>query len=96
MNNRPVLIDAFEQVYQRVTSDSTGEQGHAMALFVFALVEGFAFDLSQIEQLPEPDQVACLDLFDYCLNSGLTEDERSAASAAFRPFVEIHSPGWRH
>jgi hypothetical protein len=33
---------------------------------------------------------------EFCISEGLTEDERSAASAAFAPFMEIHKPGARH
>ena len=65
-------------------------------MFAFSLIEGDAFDLSQIERLPASAQALCLALFEYCLTVGLTEDERRAASAAFAPFVGMYAPGARH
>jgi len=38
----------------------------------------------------------CLALFGYCMGSGLSEDERRDAAAAFVPFLELHAPGTRH
>jgi hypothetical protein len=94
--DRPPLAGAFEPVFQSVAAAPTGEAGRALALFAFSLVEGEAFDLSQIERLPEAAQALCLALFEYCLTVGLTEEERQAACAAFAPYVEIHRSGARH
>lgn len=94
--DRPPLAGALEPVFQSVAAAPTGEAGRVLALFAFSLVEGEAFDLSQIERLPEAAQALCLALFEYCLTVGLTEDERRAACAAFAPFVAMHAPGARH
>lgn len=94
--DRPPLAGAFEPVFQRVAAAPTGEPGRVLALFAYSLAEGEAFDLSQIERLPESDQALSLALFEFCLTVGMTEDERQAACAAFTPFVEVHAPGARH
>jgi len=68
-----------------------------MAAFAASLVNGNEFNLAQIEQLPDAaDRVLCLQLFEYCMTEGLTEDERRDASEAFQPFTEIHATGTRH
>jgi hypothetical protein len=93
----PPLAGAFEQVLQRVAVAPAGVPGRILAAFAASLVQGVEFNLAQIEQLSEPaDRALCLELFDYCMRVGLSEDERRAASAAFAPFVEIHAPGTRH
>ena len=95
--DRLPLAGAFEQVLQRVASAPTGEPERILAAFAASLVDGEAFNLAQIEQLPdEADRLLCLTLFEYCMAEGLTEDERRTASAAFAPFVEINAPGARH
>lgn len=96
LTDREPLPGALEPVYQAVAAAPTGEAGRVLALFAFSLVEGEAFDLSQIERLPEDAQGLCLALFEYCLTVGLAEDERHAACAAFAPFVAMHAPGARH
>lgn len=95
-NDRPPLAGAFEPVFQRVAATPASEPGRVLAAFAFSLVEGEAFDLSQLERLREPDQALCLALFEFCLTVGITEDERKAACAAFAPFVDIHAAGPRH
>jgi len=95
--DRPGLAGAFEPVLQRVASAPATEAGRVLAKFAASLVNGEAFNLAQIEQLPEEaDRALCLALFDYCMMVGLSEDERRAAAAAFAPFVEIYTPGARH
>jgi len=95
--DRLPLAGVFEQVFQRVAAAPTGEPGRVLAAFAASLLNSEAFNLEQIEQLPdEADRALCLALFEYCMSDGLTEDERREAFAAFAPFSEIHSPGTRH
>ena len=95
-DEQPPLVGVFEQVLQRVAVEPTGQPGRILAMFAASLVDGEAFNLAQIERLPdEADRLLCLALFEYCMAEGLTEDERRAASAAFAPFVEIQF-GVRH
>lgn len=95
--DRPPLAASFEDVFQRVAAAPSGEPGRILAAFASSLLNSEAFNLAQIEQLPnEADRNLCLDLFEFCMSVGLTEDERIEASAAFAPFVEINAPGTRH
>lgn len=96
-DDRPRLAGVFEQVLQRVTAAPTGQPGRILAAFAASLLDGEAFNLAQIEQLPdEADRLLCLALVEYCMAEGLSEDERRTASAEFAPFVEIHESGTRH
>lgn len=95
--DRPPLAGVFERVLQRVCCAPSGLPGRVMAEFAASLADGAVFNLAQIEGLPEEsDRALCLELLDYCMSTGLTEDERRAASDAFGPFVEIYEPGTRH
>jgi hypothetical protein len=96
VNDKPPLAGEFERVFQRVASDYSCEAGHTLAAFATSLLGDVEFDLSKLNGLAKADQVLALGLFEFCMSEGLTEDERSAASAAFAPFVEIHKPGARH
>ena len=97
VSDRPPLAGTFEYVLQRVASAPTAEVGRVLALFASSLVNGDDFNLAEIEQLPEQDdRLLCVSLFDYCMNEGLTEDERQAIATAFAPYTEVHAPGTRH
>ena len=94
--DRPLLSGVFEQVLQRIGAEPTSEPTRVLVAFAAALLNGDEFNLEQIEVLPEADSALCLALFDYCMSVGLTEDERSEASAAFAPFTDIHVSRSRH
>jgi len=96
VNDKPPLAGEFERVFQRVASDYSCEVTHTLAAFATSLLGDVEFDLSKLNGLAKEDQDLVLGLFEFCMSEGLTEDERSAASAAFAPFVEIHKPGVRH
>jgi hypothetical protein len=96
VNDKPSLVGEFERVFQRVASDYSCETAHTLAAFATSLLGDVEFDLSKLNGLTKADQDLALGLFEFCMSEGLTEDERSAASAAFAPFVEIHKPGARH
>ena len=96
INDKPPLAGEFERVFQRIASDFSCKAAHTLAAFATSLLGGVEFDLSTINRLAKADQYLALGLFEFCMSEGLTEDERSAASAAFAPFVEIHKPGARH
>ena len=66
---------------------------HVMAEFAVALTNSESFNLVKLVDLPEDCQLLCLELFEYCLCSGLTEEERQAASDALTPFtLHVSSP----
>lgn len=94
--DRAPLAGPFELVFQRVLSDPTRQPARVLALFAYSLAEGEAFNLSRLEKIPEADQTLSLALFDFCLNVGVTEEDRRAVVEAFSPFVEIYTPGTRH
>ena len=96
VNDKPPLAGEFEQVLQRVASDSSCDAAHTLAAFAASLLGDAEFDLSKLNGLSKADQDLALGLFEFCMSEGLTEDERSMASTAFAPFVEIHKPGARH
>jgi len=96
VNDKPPLAGEFERVFQRVASDYSSETAQTLAAFATSLLGDVEFDLSKLNGLAKADQDLALGLFEFCIGEGLTEDERSAASAAFAPFVEIHKPGARH
>ena len=96
VNNKPQLAGEFERVFQRVASDYSCEAAHTLAAFATSLLGDVEFDLSKLNGLAKADQDLALGLFEFCMSEGLTEDERSVASAAFAAFVEIHKPGARH
>jgi hypothetical protein len=91
-----MLVNVFEDVYQRVARDATGEASRVLIRLVASLAEGVELNLAELEALPQPDQALALALFDYCFNRGLSEEERSAVSDAFAPFVGMHRAGVRH
>ncbi len=96
VNNKPQLAGEFERVFQRVASYYSCEAAHTLAAFATSLLGDVEFDLSKLNGLCKADQDLALGLFEFCMSEGLTEDERSMASTAFAPFVEIHKPGARH
>ncbi|MEI6385675.1 MAG: hypothetical protein WCQ50_03505 [Spirochaetota bacterium] len=96
INDKPPLAGEFERIFQHVASDYSCEASYTLAAFATSLLGDIEFDLSTLNRLAKADQNLALDLFYFCMSEGLTEDERSAASAAFAPFVEIHKPGARH
>jgi hypothetical protein len=96
VNNKPQLAGEFERVFQRVASYYSCEAAHTLAAFATSLLGDVEFDLSKLNGLDKADQDLALGLLEFCMSEGLTEDERSVASAAFAPFVEIHKPGARH
>ncbi len=94
---QPPLVGLFENVLQRVAGSPGSETGRVLTLFAVSLVESEEFDLSQIERLPDKDDRSlCLDLFEFCITVGLTEDERRAIASAFTPYAALHAPGTRH
>jgi len=94
---RSMLAGEFEAVMQRLERGPAGESARVLASFASALLNSEAYNLEQIEALPDPgDRDLCLALFGYCMGSGLSEDERRDAAAAFVPFLELHAPGTRH
>lgn len=96
-NVKNALNDAFGLMLTRIKDEPDSEAARVLAVFASSLLNGEAFDLSQIDRLPrKDDQGMCLSLFHYCMAVGLTEDERREASEAFAPYVEIHQPGTRH
>jgi hypothetical protein len=96
VNNKPQLAGEFERVFQRVASYYSCEAAHTLAAFATSLLGDVEFDLSKLNGLDKADQDLALGLLEFCMSEGLTEDERSVASAVFAPFVEIHKPGARH
>ena len=90
------MAGEFERVFQRVASYYSCEAAHTLAAFATSLLGDVEFDLSKLNGLDKADQDLALGLLEFCMSEGLTEDERSVASAAFAPFVEIHKPGARH
>jgi hypothetical protein len=52
-----------------------------------SLADRVELNLTELEALLQPDQAIALALFDYCFNRGLSEEERSAVSDSFAPFV---------
>ena len=96
VNNKPQLAGEFERVFQRVASYYSCKAAHTLAAFATSLLGDVEFDLSKLNGLDKADQDLALGLLEFCMSEGLTEDDRSVASAAFAPFVEIHKPGARH
>ncbi len=95
--DRPELVGLFEPFLRRIEVDPTSGPALVMAAFAVAVLDGVGFDMGQIERLPdESDQALCIGLFEYCMNAGLSEEDRLTASAALKPFSEMCAPGARH
>lgn len=94
---RPELAGLFEPFLKRIEVDPTSGSALVLAAFAVAILDGVDFNLGRLEQLPnEADQALCVGLFEYCLSAGLSEEDRSMASAALKPFSEMSAPGARH
>ena len=96
LSNKQKLAGTFEHILQRVSTAPTSESSRIFTEFANSLLNNHEYDLSQIEQLSKNDQLLALTLFEFCMNTGLTEDERNAASNAFAPFTEINIPRTKH
>lgn len=95
---RPELVGLFEPFLRRLEEvDPTSGSALVMAAFAVAVLDGVDFNLERIGRLPdESDQALCIGLFEYCMNAGLSEEDRLAASAALKPFSEMCALGARH
>jgi hypothetical protein len=95
--NRQTLALPFERILKRIETAATGEPGRILAEFAFALISSLEFNLDQIDELPDQDdRDLCAALFTYCLESRLTEDDRSDAAEAFASFAVVHTAGLSH
>ena len=76
-------MNPFEQVFSRVTADPLSSASAALTDFVLAFVDERDFDLSRIDQLDESDQKLSLEIFNFCFDVGLCEEERARWLASF-------------
>lgn len=86
----------FARVLARVQAVPGTVEEQVMAMWAHSLASGQEFDLSRIELLGEADAALCVDLFSFCMATGMTEGEREAAEAAFAPWALMFAPGARH
>lgn len=90
-------VESFERVLARVATEPTSETGRILAGLAASLLDGHMWDTALIEKLLQPaDRALCTDLFVSCMRDGLDEENRRSLSAAFAPYIDIHSPGARH
>lgn len=70
------LPGPFEAVRQRVQAGNDRAAAYVLGGYAASLACGTAFDLSLAETLSLPsDQALFMQMFEYCLNVGLTVDE---------------------
>jgi hypothetical protein len=94
--DRPILAPPFEAIFQKILMAPRLERMNVMAEFAVSLTNSESFNLARLEELPEDCQLLCLKMFEYCLSTGLTEDERQAASDALTPFAQGVSSSYLH
>ncbi len=79
-----VLPWPFEVLRQRVTTGGEPNGLHVLVTLAASLANETEFDLSQAESLQdEADQSLYGAIFGYCMEHGLTEDERALVARTF-------------
>lgn len=85
--DRPLLAPPFEALFQKIILAPRLALMNLMAEFAVSLTNSESFNLARLDKLPQDCQLLCSEMFEYCLSTGLTEEERQAASDALMPFV---------
>jgi hypothetical protein len=87
-----VLPWPFEVLRQRLETGAEPYATHVLAAYAASLTNETEFDLSRLESLEsEADQSLFRAIFGYCLEHGLTEDERALIASTFTD--ASHAPG---
>ena len=76
-------MNAFENIFSRVKADPLSSASAVLTDFVLAFVDEREFDLSLIDQLDESDQRLSVEIFNFCFDVGLSEEERAQWFASF-------------
>ena len=84
MSDAVVLPWPFEVLRQRLAAGGDANGLHVLASLAASLANETEFDLSQADSLQDgEDQSLYSAIFGYCLEYGLTEDERALVARTF-------------
>lgn len=79
-----ILPWPFEVLRQRMTAGGDANGLHVLVSLAASLANETEFDLSQADSLQDSeDQTLYSSIFGYCLEHGLTEDERALVARTF-------------
>lgn len=78
-----VLPWPFELLRQRMTAGRDANGLHVLVSLAASLANETEVDLSEADSLQDADQSLYSAIFGYCLEHGLTEDERALVARTF-------------
>lgn len=85
--DRPPLAPPFEKISQLIAICGA-ESMKLVAEFACALLNSESFNVMALQTLPEDHQHLCTEIFEYCLSTGLSEEERHAAFDVLKPYAD--------
>lgn len=92
----PGLPGPFEDAYQVAYASRFTPDGVALVEFVLWVLDEDGEETFAKAEKNEAIKERCLMLFDYCLRSGLNEDDRRRTVDLFRALAVLQDKGTRH